>query len=73
MLDKYSESEVHVDLVEEKPTSSIAFGLERMGLIAIKVGHKLNWDPDKERFVNDNDANAMLAVPERDWQKNYGR
>jgi predicted RND superfamily exporter protein len=37
MLDKYSESEVHVDLVEEKPTSSIAFGLERIGLIAIKA------------------------------------
>ncbi|MCP4620149.1 MAG: MMPL family transporter [Bradyrhizobium sp.] len=37
MLDKYSESEVHVDVVEEKPTSSIAFGLERMGLIAIKA------------------------------------
>lgn len=37
MLDKYSESEVHVDLVEERPTSSIAFGLERMGLIAVKA------------------------------------
>jgi predicted RND superfamily exporter protein len=37
MLDKYSESEVHVDVVEERPTSSIAFGLERMGLIAIKA------------------------------------
>ena len=37
MLDKYSESEVHVDVVEERPTSSIAFGLERIGLIAIKA------------------------------------
>jgi len=37
MLDKYSESEVHVDVVEERPTSSIAFGLERMGLIAVKA------------------------------------
>jgi uncharacterized protein len=37
MLDKYSESEVHVDVVEERPTSSIAFGLERIGLIAVKA------------------------------------
>jgi predicted RND superfamily exporter protein len=37
MLDKYSESEVHVDVIEERPTSSIAFGLERMGLIAVKA------------------------------------
>ncbi len=37
MLDKYSESEVHVDVGEKRPTSSIAFGLERMGLIAVKA------------------------------------
>jgi uncharacterized protein len=37
MLDKYSESEVHVEVVEERPTSSIAFGLERIGLIAVKA------------------------------------
>src|SRR5205814_7090603 len=37
MLDKYSESKVHVEVVEERPTSSIAFGLERIGLIAIKA------------------------------------
>ena len=37
MLDKYSESEVHVDVVEKSPTSSIAFGLERIGLIAVKA------------------------------------
>ena len=42
-------------------------------LIAINLGYKLTWDPDRERFVNDNAANAMLAVPERDWRKNYGR
>ncbi|MGQ0686874.1 efflux RND transporter permease subunit [Bradyrhizobium sp.] len=37
MLDKYSESEVRVEVVEKRPTSSIAFGLERMGLIAVKA------------------------------------
>jgi predicted RND superfamily exporter protein len=37
MLEKHSESEVHVDKVEQGPTSSIAFGLERIGLIAVQV------------------------------------
>src|SRR4030081_1568178 len=37
MLEKNSDSEVHVEKVEERPTSSIAFGLERMGLIAVQA------------------------------------
>src|ERR1700760_1963374 len=37
MLEKNSESEVHVEKVEERPTASIAFGLERIGLIAVKA------------------------------------
>src|ERR1700704_2581175 len=37
MLEKNSESQVHVEEIEEPPGSSIAFGLERMGLIAIKA------------------------------------
>jgi predicted RND superfamily exporter protein len=38
MLDKNSESRVHVAAVEEPPPGkSIAFGLERMGLIAVKA------------------------------------
>ena len=37
MLEKHSENEVHVDKVEQGPTSSIAFGLERLGLIAVRA------------------------------------
>src|ERR1700755_1504835 len=40
MLEKNSDSEVHVEKaekIERRPTDSIAFGLERMGLIAIKA------------------------------------
>ncbi|MET4797598.1 MMPL family transporter [Bradyrhizobium sp. LB11.1] len=37
MLEKHSENEVHVDKVEHGPTSSIAFGLERIGLIAVRA------------------------------------
>ena len=37
MLEKNSDSEVHVEQIEQWPTSSIAFGLERIGLIAVKA------------------------------------
>ena len=33
--------------------------------IAMKLGRKLNWDPDTEKFVNDNEANSMLSRPQR--------
>jgi predicted RND superfamily exporter protein len=36
MLEKNSDSEVHVEKVEKRPTDSIAFGLERIGLIAVQ-------------------------------------
>jgi predicted RND superfamily exporter protein len=37
MLEKNSDSEVHVEEIEQPPTSSIAFGLERIGLIALRA------------------------------------
>jgi myo-inositol 2-dehydrogenase/D-chiro-inositol 1-dehydrogenase len=33
--------------------------------IAMKLGRKLYWDPEKERFKNDDEANAMLSRPQR--------
>ena len=33
--------------------------------IAMKLGRKLKWDPDKEKFVNDDEANRMLSRPQR--------
>jgi len=33
--------------------------------IAMKLGRKLNWDPDNERFRNDDEANAMIARLQR--------
>lgn len=33
--------------------------------IAMKLGRKLYWDPTLERFINDDEANAMLSRPER--------
>ncbi|HLN20647.1 MAG TPA: Gfo/Idh/MocA family oxidoreductase [Bacteroidales bacterium] len=33
--------------------------------IAMKLERKLKWDPGKEKFINDDEANKMLARPER--------
>src|ERR1700736_5837878 len=37
MLEKHSDSEVHVEKIEQRPMGSIAFGLERLGLIAVQA------------------------------------
>ena len=31
----------------------------------MKLPRKLSWDPLKERFKNDDEANAMLSRPQR--------
>ena len=36
-----------------------------LGNIAMKLGRKLQWDPEKERFVNDEEANRMLSCAMR--------
>lgn len=42
----------------------------QLGLIAIKLGRKLYWNPDKEEFKDDNAANAMKYVTLRSpWDK----
>ena len=33
--------------------------------LAMKLKRKLHWDPAKERFKNDDEANAMLSRPQR--------
>jgi Oxidoreductase family, C-terminal alpha/beta domain len=33
--------------------------------MAMKAKRKLFWDPLKERFKNDEEANALLARPQR--------
>jgi predicted dehydrogenase len=36
-----------------------------LGNISMLLGRKLQWNPDKQEFVNDRDANAMLKRPMR--------
>jgi hypothetical protein len=33
--------------------------------IAMKLPRRLKWDPDKERFIGDDQANSMLSRPQR--------
>jgi len=41
-----------------------------MGDISIRLGRKLKWNPTKEEFVGDAEANAMRSITYRDgWQK----
>ena len=37
-----------------------------LGNVAIRLGRKLKWDPDKERFADDDEANRMLSRPYRE-------
>ena len=40
-----------------------------MGTMAIGLGRKLNWDPGKQVFVNDDEANGLCQRPAaRDWE-----
>jgi len=36
-----------------------------LGVMAIRLKRKLKWDPDKEQFVNDGEADKWLARPQR--------
>ncbi|MEA3365729.1 MAG: gfo/Idh/MocA family oxidoreductase, partial [Candidatus Hydrogenedentes bacterium] len=31
------------------------------GNICLRLGRRLTWDPEKEQFLNDDEANRMLA------------
>jgi hypothetical protein len=39
--------------------------------MAMKTKRKLYWDPLRERFKNDDEANAMLSRPQR-WPYGIG-
>jgi myo-inositol 2-dehydrogenase / D-chiro-inositol 1-dehydrogenase len=51
---------------EPLETAHRTISMCQLGLIAIKTGSVLNWNPGTEEFVNDNAASAMLNVPVRE-------
>ncbi len=36
-----------------------------LGVISIRLGRKLRWDPEKEQFLNDEEANHWVARAQR--------
>ena len=42
-------------------TAHLSSGLAHLGNIAYRTGRALTFDPKTEKFINDNDANAMLG------------
>ena len=54
----------------EQPNADVEIGHRSISVchlanIAREVGRKLHWDPDKETFVGDDEANAYLSRPRR--------
>ncbi|MFN7932076.1 MAG: Gfo/Idh/MocA family oxidoreductase [Bryobacteraceae bacterium] len=66
-------SRKHTDLNADIEQGHISASLCHMANISYRTGRKLQFDPAKERFVNDNDANRLISrhyrapyvVPER--------
>ncbi len=42
-------------------TAHRSITIAHLGNIAMQLGRDLKWDPDKERFVNDSEADGMLS------------
>ena len=52
--------------LEPLETAHRTISICQLGLIAVKLGTKLVWDPVKEDFIGDNAASAMLNIPIRE-------
>jgi len=57
-----------VDAVKTRiqPESNLAYARKmtlpmHLGLISYRLGRKLNWDPKKEKFIGDSEANGLLS------------
>ncbi len=49
--------------LEDEEVAHRTTSLCHLAHIAVQVGGKLKWDPDKERFTNSDDANKLLSAP----------
>ena len=57
----YAKYEHHGNLLQgTSEAGSRAWSLGNLMYIAIKTGRKLSWDPEKEKFIDDFEANSML-------------
>lgn len=51
---------------EPLETAHRTISMCQLGLIAIKTGSKITWNPDTEEVINDNAASALLNIPIRE-------
>jgi len=51
---------------EPLETAHRTISMCQLGLIAVKTGSVITWDPEKEEIINDNAASAMLNIPIRE-------
>jgi myo-inositol 2-dehydrogenase / D-chiro-inositol 1-dehydrogenase len=51
---------------EPLETAHRTISMCQLGLIAVKTGSSITWDPEKEEIINDNAASAMLNIPIRE-------
>lgn len=52
--------------LEPLETAHRTISMCQLGLISIKTGDKINWNPDTEEILNNNAASAMLTIPIRE-------
>jgi myo-inositol 2-dehydrogenase/D-chiro-inositol 1-dehydrogenase len=52
--------------MEPLETAHRTISMCQLGLIAVKIGAKLKWDPVKEDFIGDNAASALIDRPIRE-------
>ncbi|RSL15695.1 putative dehydrogenase [Edaphobacter aggregans] len=71
----YTATEQHANWLEcihtrKQPTAPVEIGHRACSTcllhhIAMKTKRRLHWDPEREKFKGDDDANAMLSRPQR--------
>lgn len=52
--------------LEPLETAHRTISMCQLGLISIKTGAKINWNPDKEEITGDNAASVLLNIPIRE-------
>jgi len=52
--------------LEPLETAHRTISICQLGLISIKTGSKLNWNPETEEIIGDNAATALMDIPIRE-------
>lgn len=68
--ERHRQNFLHCVRTREKPVMDVETGvrvitLGILGNIAYRVGRKLRWEPQRQRFIGDEEANRFLAEPYR--------